>query len=155
MILGACNDSELANTIKTFAEEQGVDRSAVKEALELQAHSESDQLALVRTWEAEAPKTGLPDLDAVFAEHSDLVELAREQLKSAACEAVLDVISSGQVPNAEKFLEDYVAGVLTADVPSAELQEIADTFESLYQEAVAGDLTYLQLRFTLLKFQYC
>jgi hypothetical protein len=155
MMLSACGDSELAIAIKTFAREQGVERSAVKEALALEAHTDEEQLAVVRAWQADVPKTPLPNLDGVLARHTDLIELAKEQLKTAACSAVSDVISTGQAPNAEKFLENYVYGVLTADVPGAELQDIANTFEELYQQAVAGNLTYVQLRFELLKFQYC
>jgi hypothetical protein len=138
--------------VRTIAGKQAVDESVVRTALAEQAEGASAQRALAEQWSKELPAEPLPKLESTW---DDLGEYAVEQLRSATCEAVLDAISTQQIPNGQAFLENYVDGLITGGLPYAEEREIVEDFDELYQQAVDGDADAMQVRFTLMKIQYC
>jgi hypothetical protein len=142
----------LEQLVRTIAGKQAVDESVVRTALAEKAEGASAQKALAEQWNRELPDEPLPQFSSTW---DDLGEYAVEQLRSATCEAVLDALSTGQIPNGQAFFEDYVTGLLTGRLPYAEEREIMEDFDDLYQQAVEGDTSAMQIRFTLMKFQYC
>lgn len=156
VLTGACGPKDLKATVSSIAKAQGVDESSVMGALRGVARTEDDQLKLARTWERELPRTRLPDMAARINRYRvQLQDAAVDALRSTACEAVIDVINTGQVPSPAAFAEAYLQNAVFKDVPQVVLDGIADDFASLYAEAVAGTLTDPQVRLTFMKYQYC
>lgn len=124
----------------------------MRNALESQAHNHDDELKLARSWESELPRTPLPELDSVW---NDLAEKSREQLRSATCEAILDVISGNPVPNGEEFARKYLAGLFDSSIPASELRRLMSDFDDLAERARQGTLTTNDARILLLRYQYC
>lgn len=147
--------SVLPGIIDALASEQGVERNVVKEALESRAAGEAAELELARSWEATLPKSPVPDVRTFAERYPEFSDAAVKQLKSSVCSAVADILETGDVPNAEAFAEGYLQGLAAEAIPQAALNEVADDFESLYDQAVAGDLTSLDIRLEFMKRQYC
>ncbi len=143
--------SALDDVVRALAKSQGVDENTVRTALQGAASSEDEQLTLARQWET-LPSRQLPDLNILL---DDMARYGREQLKSATCEAVFDIARTGQVPSGQQFVTDYLTSLATGSLPESELVELVDTFDQLWEDAAAGDVTSFQLRLTLLKIQYC
>lgn len=155
-LLGACkNPTALESTAANVAKAQGVDESAVMSALRRFAATEDEQLRLAQSWEANLPTPQIPNLTATASRFDSVIDNARQVLRNAGCQAVFDILNTGQIPNAAAFVESYLTDVALGYVPHSDLLEIGESFEDLYQDAVAGTLDYLDVRLTLMEFQYC
>jgi hypothetical protein len=154
---GACGDeSALGKATASLAKSQGVEEAAVTGALRRFAATEDEQLALARQWERDLPKSPLPNLTKKVETFSSfLADEATQALIDAGCAAVFDSLRTGRIPNAAAFEHQYLQAAVFQHLPGAQLHAIADEFERLYEEVVAGQLTYIDARLTIMKFQYC
>lgn len=149
---GPAGAAALDDVVRSIARSQQVDEALVRNALRSEAGGTDEQLRLARQWERELRPQPLPDLAPYL---DDLAEHAREQLAAAACEAVLDAVRDGEVPNGAYFVQQYLTSLVTDAIPGSDLQGIADEFDTLYPQASDGDLTALDVRLTIMKYQYC
>lgn len=147
-----CGRSALDDVIRAISRSQAVDESTVRTALQEAALTEGEQLTLAREWADTLPSQELPNLDNVL---DDMARYGREQLKSATCQALTEMASTGQVPSGEDFVRNYLDDVATSDLPEAELESLVQTFDDLWSEAAAGTLTSTDVRLALLEIQYC
>lgn len=142
----------LDDLVRSIAGSQEIDESLVRSAIRERAESAAAQRQLAEEWDDTLPAKPLPKLSSTW---DDLSIYLREQLEASTCEAVLDMLATGDVPNGQAFFENYVNGALTGRLPAAEERAIMDEFDLLYRQAVAGDLDANEIRFSLMKLQYC
>lgn len=155
--LSGCGSSatparSLGQVLESISESQVVDVAVVRAAVGAEADTADEQLTVALRWEKSLPERPLPPLHNSWEE---LAEDAAAQLKSATCEAILDTVANQQVPNGQKFWEDYLSGLVSGRFPAAAEREIMADFDELYQEAEAGTLSATDIRFQLMKWRYC
>lgn len=136
------------------AKTQGVDESSVLKALRSVARSEDEQLALAKSWETNLPKSHLPDLTIAAKRFETFADKAQQELRSAACAAVIDIIQTRRVPSKEVFVRDYLQG-LVVNLTQSQLLEVAQTFENVWLDARRGDTSGVEARLTIMRYQYC
>lgn len=152
----ACNESALAKSVKSIAKAQAVDESVVRQALQRFASTEDEMLDLAKVWEQQLPSRPVPVLAPVLvAESDEAVASAQRAFRSATCSAIVDMLSDGTVPSGQTFLDSYVEASILDALPSGEIVAIVDEFDSLYQDASAGTLTYVDVRLTLMEIRNC
>lgn len=151
-VTGCGGARTLDDIVRSIAAAQGVDEATVHTALRTYGSTQDEQLRLAQQWESELPRRQLPDIDSVA---DDLARYGRDQLKSAVCAAVADIASTGQVPSGQQFVENYLSDLATGALPYAEVTSLSQTFDGLWADAAAGELTHLDVRLTLLQIQYC
>lgn len=154
-IVGGCGKTPLQMAASNIAKAQGVDDSAVRAALRTYASTEDDQLKIARQWEATLPEQPLPNLAQKAESFESVTDQARAALRSAACDAVVDMIATGQIPNAQKFVDGYLTAAVFNAVPYGELLEIGNEFEELYNDILAGEVSVLDIRLKIMNLQYC
>ncbi len=142
----------LGEVLTSIARSQDVDVTIVRTGVAAEAESSDDQMRVALKWEKALPEKPLPQLSSSW---DDMAEYAAEQLRATTCEAIFDVLSSGEVPNGQEFAEDYLTAVAEGRFPAANERAIMDEFDDLYEEAQAGTLTATDIRFSLMKLRYC
>lgn len=150
--LAGCGGRALDDLVRAISKSQGVEQNTVRTALQHAATTEDEQLRLAKQWNDALPDRRLPDVDSIW---DDLTRYGYDQLKSATCSAVADIARTGQVPSGEQFVDIYLAGLATGDLPQTEVHNLVGTFDELWRDADAGTLTGLDIRLALLEIQYC
>ena len=131
---GAAPVRSLEAVLLSIANLQHVDLAIVRKSVVKEAATSGDKKALALRWEKAVPKRALPELSA--------------EVKSGACEAVIDVLDTHQVPSGEEFWTEYLS-------PGPRVGKIMEEFDALHAKMESGTLTEVDVQFTMMKFLYC
>jgi hypothetical protein len=151
----ACGSNALDDLVRSIARSQSVEADDVRVALQRFASSDDEMLDLARQWDSALPEQALPDLVVVVEQVDEVDAAARASLRSAACSAIADVLAGEPVPSGEWFLSNYVEAFVLQQIPGGELLSLTAEFDELWADAVAGELTYWDVRLTLMEIRYC
>jgi hypothetical protein len=158
LIAASCSPSEeeqLGKLVTRLAGEQGVEEATIRQLLDSQGSGIERQLTEARSLERALPARPVPDLDALAARFEGFGAAAVEQLESSVCSAVIDVLRTHQVPSGSDFVAQYLQGLGGTVIPQAKLQEVADQFTSMYDDALAGRNSAIDVRLQMMEIEYC